>query len=80
MNARAQGLRILGPAVILLGSLGAISPQLILGPSCGGDFNFHFYSWVDAQHSWRQGIHCQALQPSATFSMQRSDAPSMSDA
>lgn len=67
MNARAQGLRFLGPAVILLGSLVAISPQLILGPSCGGDFNFHFYSWVDAQHSWRQGIFYPRWAPSPDY-------------
>ncbi len=53
---RTRRLRLLGPALILLASLAAVSPQLLRGPSCGHDFTFHFFSWVDAQHSWREGI------------------------
>lgn len=51
-----SGLRFLAPAVILLASLLAVSPQLVRGNSCGHDFNFHFFTWLDAQQSWRQGI------------------------
>lgn len=53
---RTGGRRFLGPALILLASLAAVLPLIVHGPSCGHDADFHFFSWVDAQHSWRQGI------------------------
>jgi hypothetical protein len=47
--------RFLGPAIILLAAVIAVSPLLSRGPSCGGDFGFHFISWMDAEHSISMG-------------------------
>jgi hypothetical protein len=33
----------------------AVSPLLVRGPSCNGDFGFHFISWIDAEHSMSMG-------------------------
>jgi hypothetical protein len=49
-------LRLLGPAVILLAAAIAAAPILIHGPAGGDDFEFHLISWLDAQHSWLQGV------------------------
>ena len=46
----------IGPAVILLAAVVAISPQLRQGASCGHDFDFHLASWFDCATSWREGI------------------------
>ncbi len=48
--------RLLGPAVILMAAAVAIAPQLLHGPSCGHDFQFHLGSWFDCAASWREGI------------------------
>lgn len=48
--------RTLAPGILVLAAFVAIAPQLIRGNSCGHDFNFHFFSWLDLQHSWSQGI------------------------
>jgi hypothetical protein len=48
--------RFAGPAVILLAAAVAIAPQLLLGNSCGHDFDFHLVSWFDCLNSWRHGI------------------------
>jgi len=48
--------RYLGPVIVLLAALVAIAPQLLHGPSCGHDFNFHLVSWFDALNSWRHGL------------------------
>jgi hypothetical protein len=56
-----------GPAVILLAAAVAIAPQLVRGPSCGHDFDFHLVSWLDAQSSWRQGILYPHWAASANF-------------
>ena len=45
-----------GPAIVLLAALAAIWPLMVRGPSCSGDFYFHFVSWADAQRSLLQGI------------------------
>jgi hypothetical protein len=37
------------------------------GPSCGHDFDFHLVSWIDAQHSWRQGILYPQWTPTPNF-------------
>ena len=58
----------LGVAVILIAALIAISPQLILGASCGHDFDFHLVSWLDAHQSWREGILYPHWSPSANYS------------
>lgn len=59
--------RFLGPALILLAAIAAITPQLIRGNSCGHDLNFHFFSWLDAQQSWRQGILYPRWAPSPDY-------------
>ncbi|MGA2351185.1 MAG: hypothetical protein ABSF70_12190 [Terracidiphilus sp.] len=48
--------RFAGPAIILLAAAIAIAPQLIHGPSCGHDFDFHLVSWFDCLNSWRHGV------------------------
>jgi hypothetical protein len=48
--------RLIGPAVILFAAAVAIVPQVLHGPSCGHDFNFHLASWLDCAASWREGI------------------------
>jgi hypothetical protein len=59
--------RLAGPAVILLAAAVAVAPQLLRGPSCGHDFDFHLVSWLDAQSSWRQGIPYPHWAASANF-------------
>ena len=59
--------RLAGPAVILLAAAIAIAPQLLRGPSCGHDFDFHLVSWLDTQSSWRQGILYPHWAASANF-------------
>jgi hypothetical protein len=59
--------RLIGIAVLLAAALIAIAPQLFLGNSCGHDFDFHLVSWLDAQHSWRQGILYPRWAPSANY-------------
>lgn len=59
--------RYLPVAVIFLAALVAITPLLVRGPSCGHDFNFHFFSWLDAQHIWRQGILYPRWAPSPDY-------------
>jgi hypothetical protein len=50
-----------------LSAVVAIAPQLWRGPSCGHDFDFHLVSWIDAQHSWRQGILYPQWAPGPNF-------------
>jgi hypothetical protein len=59
--------KFIGPALILLSALVATLPQMWRGPSCGHDFDFHLVSWIDAQHSWRQGILYPQWTPSPNF-------------
>ncbi len=59
--------RLIGTAVLLGAALIAIAPQLFLGNSCGHDFDFHLVSWLDAQHSWRQGVLYPRWAPSANY-------------
>ena len=56
-----------GPAIILLAAAVATAPELVRGPSCGHDFDFHLVSWLDALSSWRQGILYPHWAPSANF-------------
>ncbi len=60
--------RLTVPTVILLAAFVAIVPQLIRGNSCGHDFDFHLVSWIDALHSWRQGILYPHWAPSPNYS------------
>jgi hypothetical protein len=59
--------RLIGLAVIMVAALVATAPQLLLGNSCGHDFDFHLVSWLDAQQSWREGIVYPHWSPSANF-------------
>lgn len=65
--ASRKATRFLGPAILLLAAFVAITPELIRGPSSGHDFNFHFFSWLDAQQSWRQGILYPRWAPSPDY-------------
>lgn len=53
---RSPGTKLGGPAIILLAAAIAMWPLLLTGPSCGGDFYFHFVSWSEAQRSMLQGV------------------------
>ena len=44
-----------GPAIIAIAALVAVWPQIVTGPSCNGDFYFHYVSWSDARQSMLQG-------------------------
>jgi len=55
-DQRSRWRRFGGPALILLCAAVATVPQMLRGPSCGHDFDFHLVSWIDAVHSWRHGI------------------------
>ncbi|HEY1159245.1 MAG TPA: hypothetical protein VGE83_01365 [Terracidiphilus sp.] len=59
--------RFAGPALILLAAAVATAPQLVLGNSCGHDFDFHLVSWFDCLNSWRHGIPYPHWAPSANF-------------
>ena len=59
--------RVAGPGLILLCAAVALVPQMIRGPSCGHDFDFHLVSWIDALHSWRQGIVYPHWTPTPNF-------------
>ncbi|HEV2134958.1 MAG TPA: 6-pyruvoyl-tetrahydropterin synthase-related protein [Terracidiphilus sp.] len=56
-----------GLAIVLLAALVAIVPLLVRGPSCGHDFNYHFFSWLDMQRNWRQGIPYPSWAPSPDY-------------
>lgn len=45
-----------GPRVILIAAVIAVGPLFFIGPSCGGDFGFHFGSWIDAERSMSMGL------------------------
>lgn len=57
-NSRSQQLArsVAGPAVILIAAYIAVWPLMQRGESCGADFSFHFINWLDAQHSFFNGI------------------------
>jgi hypothetical protein len=59
--------RLLAPALILIAAFAAITPQLIRGNSCGHDFNFHVFSWLDIHQSWREGILYPRWAPSPDY-------------
>jgi hypothetical protein len=56
-----------GPTIILFAALIASMALVIRGASCGHDFDFHLISWLDALHSWRQGILYPHWAPSANY-------------
>jgi hypothetical protein len=45
----------------------AVAPQILHGPSCGHDFDFHLVSWFDCLNSWRHGILYPHWAPNANF-------------
>jgi hypothetical protein len=56
MKVLSRPNRWTGPAIILAAACIAIGPLLWLGPARGGDFGFHFISWIDARQSISMGI------------------------
>jgi hypothetical protein len=58
---------LVAPGIILLAAAVAVLPMLMRGPSCGGDFSFHFTAWHDALEGWRQGIAYPHWAASANF-------------
>lgn len=65
---RRERIRTLaGPALIALAALAASLPLVLRGASCGHDFDFHLVSWIDAMHSWRQGILYPRWAPSPNY-------------
>lgn len=58
---------IFGLSIILMAAAAAVAPQLVHGPSCGHDFDFHLVSWMDALNAWRHGIAYPHWSPSANF-------------
>ena len=65
LRSRLSGL--IGPAVILLATVVALTPQFFRGNSCGHDFDFHLVSWLDAHSAWQQGILYPRWTPSPNF-------------
>ncbi len=59
--------RLAGPGLLLLCAAVATLPQILRGPSCGHDFDFHLVSWLDALNSWRHGIPYPHWTPSANY-------------
>lgn len=59
--------RFAGVALIVLCVVVAVVPEMLRGPSCGHDFDFHLMSWIDALHSWRQGILYPHWTPTPNF-------------
>jgi len=59
--------RLIGPCVVLLAAGLAVAPQLVLGNSCGHDFDFHLVSWLDCLNSWRHGVFYPHWSPSSNF-------------
>ncbi len=60
IREQGSGLRsfkgFVGPAVILVAAAIATAPLRLYNFSCGHDFDFHLVSWLDALHSWKQGV------------------------
>ena len=56
-----------GPALVALAALAASLSLILRGASCGHDFDFHLVSWIDALHSWRQGILYPRWAPSPNY-------------
>lgn len=67
IEMRRSGKRFGGLAILLLAALIAVVPLLVRGPSCGHDFNYHFFSWLDMQHNWGQGIAYPSWAPSPDY-------------
>ena len=66
-NQKSTLLGFGGVALILLCAAAATVPQMLRGPSCGHDFDFHLVSWLDALNSWRHGIFYPSWAPSPNF-------------
>src|SRR6266702_1784255 len=67
MSGRTRKDRFAGPLIILLAATVALAPFSFRSTSCGHDFDFHLVSWLDALHSWRQGILYPHWTPSANY-------------
>lgn len=58
---------VLSIAVLLLAAAIATAPLRFYNFSCGHDFDFHLASWLDALHSWHQGILYPHWTPSPNY-------------
>ena len=67
LPAPALPARFAGTIIVLIAAALATAPQLLRGASCGHDFDFHLVSWLDALHSWQQGILYPHWAPSANY-------------
>ena len=59
--------RFVSTWVILVCAAIATVPQMVRGPSCGHDFDFHLVSWLDALSSWKHGILYPHWTPSPNY-------------
>jgi hypothetical protein len=55
-NSSPRSNRFAGPAILLAAACIAIAPLLWYGPARGGDFGFHFVSWIDARQAMLSGV------------------------
>ena len=58
---------ILAVGIIILFAAALSVPILFHGSVCGDDSQFHLISWLDAQHSWKQGIPYPHWAPSPNY-------------
>ena len=58
---------ILAVGIIILLASALSVPILFHGSVCGDDSQFHLISWLDAQHSWKQGIPYPHWAPSPNY-------------
>ena len=59
--------KLLGPAIICLAALLAMTPDLLRGNSCGHDFDFHLASWFDVRAAWSHGLFYPHWAPSPNY-------------
>jgi hypothetical protein len=54
-------------AILFVAAAAATAPLYLYNFSCGHDFDFHLVSWLDALHSWRQGVLYPQWTPSPNY-------------
>ncbi len=64
ISSRSQ---ILAAGIIILFAAALSVAILFHGSVCGDDSQFHLISWLDAQHSWKQGIPYPHWAPSPNY-------------
>lgn len=58
---------LVGPCIVVVAAILATLPLWLHGASCGHDFDFHLVSWLDALHSWRDGVLYPHWTPSPNY-------------